>query len=64
MKKKATPANERLLQQKVNSDESLYLHVPNLSYPITLVVAFAKCQRKKKNLPTLPVLVPMFIKPF
>ena len=30
----------------------------------TLVVAFAKCQRKKKNLPTSPVLVPMFIKPF
>ena len=29
-----------------------------------LVVAFAKCQRKKKNLPTSPVLVPMFIKPF
>ena len=29
-----------------------------------LVVAFAKCQRKKKNLPTSPVLVPMFIKTF
>ena len=29
-----------------------------------LVVAFAKCQRKKKNLPTSLVLVPMFIKPF
>ena len=29
-----------------------------------LVVAFAKCQRKKKNLRTSPVLVPMFIKPF
>ena len=31
---------------------------------LLLVVAFAKCQRKKKNLPTSPVLVPMFIKPF
>ena len=29
-----------------------------------VVVAFAECQRKKKNLPTSPVLVPMFIKPF
>ena len=29
-----------------------------------LIVTFAKCQRKKKNLPTSPVLVPMFIKPF
>ena len=29
-----------------------------------LVVAFAKCQRKKNNLPASPVLVPMFIKPF
>ena len=28
-----------------------------------LVVAFAKWQRKKKNLPTSPVLVAMFIKP-
>ena len=26
-----------------------------------LVVTFAKCQRKKNNLPTSPVLVPMFI---
>ena len=33
-------------------------------YTIRLVVAFARCQRKKKNLPTSPVLVPMFIKPF
>ena len=31
---------------------------------LKLVVAFAKCQQKKKNLPTSPVLVPMFIKPF
>ena len=31
---------------------------------LLLMVAFAKCQRKKKNLPTSPVLVPMFIKPF
>ena len=30
-----------------------------------LVVAFAKClQKKKKNLPKSPVLVPIFIKPF
>ena len=29
-----------------------------------LVVAFAKCQRKKKNLPTSKVLAPMFIKQF
>ena len=28
---------------------------------LLLVVAFAKCQRKKKNLPTSPVLVPIFI---
>ena len=31
---------------------------------LKLVVAFAKCQRKEKNLPTSPVLVPTFIKPF
>ena len=31
---------------------------------LKLVVVFAKCQREKKNLPTSPVSVPMFIKPF
>ena len=35
--------------------------VSDLKVPI---VAFSKCQRKKKNLPASPVLVPMFIKPF
>ena len=37
----------------------------NTFYLVTiLVVAFANCQRKKKNLLTSPVLVPMFMKPF
>ena len=37
---------------------------PLYYFQALLVVAFAECQRKKKNLPTSPVLVPMFIKPF
>ena len=39
---------------------SVLLEIPSMH---KLVVAFAKCQRKKKKLPTSPVLVSMFIKP-
>ena len=34
-KEKATPTDERLLQQKMNSEYISQLHVPNLTYPIT-----------------------------
>ena len=34
-KENATPTDERLLQQKMNSEYISQLHVPNLTYPIT-----------------------------
>ena len=42
----------------------LTYYSPEQPGSLKLVVPFAKCQRKIKNLPTSPVLVPMFIKPF